>query len=196
MIGLHPTSINTFYKNDLRIIRKELNKRKYIAIGEIGIDYFKNKIYAKEQIKAFEEQLHWSIEFDLPIVIHAREAFLEVFESLYKIGLNKLCGVFHSFNGNLENLKEILKYKNFMFGVNGLITHKNNEFQKHLYIVPIEKILLETDSPYLTPIPFRGRRNEPSYIIHIAQKIATIYNMPVEIIAKITTCNALNLFKI
>lgn len=196
MIGLHPTNINTNYKKNLAFIHNELINRQHIAIGEIGIDLYRNKKYAKKQIEAFEEQLHWSIEWNLPVVIHTREAFLQVFESLYKIGVNKLRGVFHSFNGNLETLKEILTYKNFMIGINGMITYKSIELQKYLSTAPIEKILLETDAPYLTPMPLKGKRNEPAYIIHIIQKIAKIYNLPIELVAKITTDGAKKLFNI
>lgn len=196
MMGLHPTSINANYKKDLTIIRKELEKRKYVAIGEIGIDLYWDKTYVKEQIEAFEEQLNWSIEWNLPVVIHVREAFPQVFESLYKVGVDKLYGVFHSFVGSLENLEEILKCKNFMLGINGIITYKNTKFQDYLSLAPIEKILLETDAPYLTPVPFRGKRNEPAYIVHTAQKVAEIYNLPLEIVANKTSDNADRLFNI
>jgi len=196
MMGLHPTSVNANYKKDLAIVRRELEKRKHIAIGEIGIDLFWDKTYVKEQIEAFEEQLNWSIEWSLPIVIHAREAFPQVFESLYKVGVDKLYGVFHSFVGSLENLEEILKCKNFMLGINGIITYKNTIFQEYLSLAPIEKILLETDAPYLAPVPFRGKRNEPAYIIYTAQKVAEIYNLPLEVVANKTSGNADKLFNI
>ncbi|BAG83756.1 MAG: TatD family hydrolase [Candidatus Azobacteroides pseudotrichonymphae] len=196
MMGLHPTSINTDYRKDLIVVRRELKKRKHIAIGEIGIDFYWDKTYAKEQIEAFEEQLNLGIEWNLPIVIHARESFLQIFESLYKVGINKLRGVFHSFVGDQKNLEEILKFENFMIGINGSITYKNAELQKYLSLVPIEKILLETDAPYLTPVPLRGKRNEPAYIVYTVQKVAEIYNLSLEVIAEKTTNNAKRLFDI
>jgi len=194
MMGLHPTSVNTGFQSELEEIKAAIKKRKYIAIGEIGIDLYWDKTFLKEQICAFEEQLRWSIDYDLPVVIHTREAFPQVLESLHKIGVDKLRGVFHSFGGTEEELKEILFCKNFMIGINGVITYKKANFRDYLPLFPLERIILETDAPYLTPTPFRGKRNEPAYIIHVAEKLAELYNVSVEKIAEVTSGNARRLF--
>ena len=194
MMGLHPTSVKPEFQRDLELIKAELNKRKYAAIGEIGIDLYWDKTFLKEQIYAFEEQLLWSIDRDLPVVIHTREAFPQVFESLHKIGANRLRGVFHSFGGAREELEEILSCKNFMIGINGVITYKKASFRDYLPLFPLERIILETDAPYLTPTPFRGKRNEPAYLVHVAEKLAEVYGVSVEKIAEVTSENARRLF--
>ena len=196
MMGLHPTSVKTSFKHDLEVIKTELDKRKYIAIGEIGLDLYWDQSFIKEQTDAFEEQLQWSIERDLPVVIHTREAFPQVFESLYKVGVNRLRGVFHSFGGSREELEEIALCKNFMIGINGVITYKKADFRNYLPLFPLERIILETDSPYLSPTPFRGKRNEPAYLLYVANKLAEVYNLPVEKIAEVTAENARQLFKL
>ena len=194
MMGLHPTSVKAGFQRDLEVIKAELNKRKYIAIGEIGIDLYWDKTFLKEQICAFEEQLLWSIDHDLPVAIHTREAFPQVFESLHKIGVDRLRGVFHSFGGTRKELEEIILCKNFMVGINGVITYKKADFREYLPLLPLERIILETDSPYLSPVPFRGKRNEPAHLLNVAAKLAEVYNLPVEKIAEVTTENARRLF--
>jgi len=194
MMGLHPTSVKAHFQQDLEIIKTELNKRKYIAIGEIGLDLYWDKTFINEQIDAFEEQLRWSIEWNLPVAIHTREAFPQVFESLYKIGVDRLRGVFHSFGGTREELKEIELCKNFMIGINGVITYKKADFRDYLTLFPIERIILETDSPYLPPVPYRGKRNEPAYLLNVAVKLAEVYDLPVEKIAEATSGNVRRLF--
>jgi len=195
MMGLHPTSVKAGFQDDLKVIKATLNNRKYTAIGEIGIDLHWDKTFLKEQIQAFEEQLLWSIDYDLPVVIHTREAFPQVFESLYKIGVDKLRGVFHSFGGTREELEEILLCKNFMLGINGVVTYKKAVFREYLPLFPLERIILETDSPYLSPVPFRGKRNEPAYLLNVAEKLAEVYNLSVEKTAEITSENAQRLFR-
>jgi TatD DNase family protein len=194
MMGLHPSCVNADYKKKLTIIQEELTKRNYIAIGEIGIDLYWDKTFINEQIAAFEEQLQWSKEKNLPVSIHSRDAFPHVFESIYKIGKEDLRGVFHSFGGNPDELKEALKCTRFMIGINGVVTFKNAELRKFLNIVPLERIVLETDAPYLTPVPFRGKRNEPAHLIYIAQKLAEIFKLPLETVMEKTTENANRLF--
>jgi TatD DNase family protein len=196
MMGLHPTSVNEDFEKNLEIIHDEFGKRKYIAIGEIGIDLYWDKTFVREQAKVFEEQLTWSIEMNLPVAIHTRDAFPQVFESLCKVGVDKLRGVFHSFGGSRAELEEALKCEHFMLGINGVVTYKKAGFQDYLSLAPLEKILLETDAPYLSPVPFRGKRNEPAYIIYVAQKIAEIYNLSADTIIKKTTENACRLFGI
>jgi TatD DNase family protein len=196
MMGLHPTSIGPDFQRDLEIIRSRFEKRTYIAVGEIGLDLYWDKTYLKEQIRAFEEQLQWSIELNLPIAIHTREAFPFVFESLHKIGAGKLRGVFHSFGGSQEELEEVIRCENFMVGINGVVTYKKAEFREYLPLLPIERILLETDAPYLSPVPYRGKRNEPAYILKVAEKLSEIYDLSIETIAQKTTENAELLFNI
>ncbi|GHV55627.1 TatD family hydrolase [Bacteroidia bacterium] len=196
MIGLHPTNVDSDYPEELAIMRTELESGFYIAVGEIGIDLHWDKTSLREQIEAFEEQLYWSIEKDLPVAIHAREAFPQVFESLHKIGTDKLRGVFHSFGGSREELEEVLRYPNFMLGINGVVTYKNAHFRDYLPLAPLERIVLETDAPYLAPVPYRGKRNEPAYVAEIAKKLAEVYGVPVETIAEITTQNAMKLWKL
>lgn len=196
MMGLHPTSVKAHFQRDLKVIKTELTKRKYIAIGEIGIDLYWDQTFINEQIAAFEEQLRWSIEWNLPVAIHTREAFPQVFNSLYKIGVDRLRGVFHSFGGSREELEAIALCKNFMIGINGVITYKKANFRDYLPLFPLERIILETDSPYLSPIPFRGKRNEPAYLLQVAAKLAEVYNLPVEAIAEATTGNARRLFNL
>ncbi|MCL1937399.1 MAG: TatD family hydrolase [Candidatus Azobacteroides sp.] len=196
MMGLHPTSIGVRYLQDLKVIRKELEKGKYKAIGEIGIDLYWDKTYQKEQIEAFEEQLRWSIEYDLPVSIHSREAFPQVLESIHKINASRLRGVFHSFGGSRDELEETLQCSRFMFGINGIVTYKKASFCDYLPLAPIDRILLETDAPYLSPVPFRGKRNEPAYLIPILRKVAEIYGLSLETVAEKTTENARRLFGI
>ena len=196
MMGLHPTCVQSDYVNELEIIFSELKKRKYIAIGEIGIDLYWDKTYLDEQIHVFEEQLKWSIEWNLPVAIHTREAFPVVFNSLKRIGADKLRGVFHSFGGSKEELEEALTFKNFMLGINGVVTYKNAHFGTYLNTAPLDRIVLETDAPYLTPVPHRGKRNEPAYLIYVAEKLAKIYQVSAKEIAEMTSANAARLFGI
>lgn len=194
MMGLHPTSVGPDFREQLERIKSRFEKRKFIAVGEIGLDLYWDKTYLNEQIQAFEAQLQWSIDFDLPVSIHTREAFPPVFESIHKIGADKLRGVFHSFGGTIEALQEIIRLENFMIGINGVITYKKSDFRDYLPLIPIERIVLETDAPYLTPVPFRGKRNEPAYLPYIVEKLAEVYNLSPEIIAEKTTGNARRLF--
>ena len=196
MMGLHPTSVKANYTEDLRKIESWLGKRNYCGIGEIGIDLYWDKTYIKEQKVVFEEQLRWSIDLNLPVAIHTRDAFPEVFDSLYKIGPEKLSGVFHSFTGDEKDLEEIKKFPEFKIGINGVITFKNSKLSEVIKQTDINHIVLETDAPYLSPVPYRGKRNEPVYIWKTAEKIAQTYNLTLEEVVNTTKKNALKLFKI
>lgn len=196
MMGLHPTSVDSYYTEILKKTEAYLGKRPYCGIGEIGIDLYWDKTYLKEQKIVFEEQLQWSIDLDLPVAIHTREAFQEVFESIYKVGADKLKGVFHSFTGNKEDLEEVKKLKNFKLGINGVITFKNSKLSETLLLTDINSIVLETDAPYLAPVPYRGKRNEPVYIWETARKLADTYHITLEETVQKTRINALELFKI
>jgi TatD DNase family protein len=180
----------------LETIYGELISEKYIAVGEIGIDLYWDTTYKNEQIFVFEEQLRWSIEKELPVSIHSRNASQEVLQSIRKVGAENLKGVFHSFAGTFEELSEILQLPNFYVGINGIVTFKNSNLAEILRQCPIERLVIETDAPYLSPVPFRGKRNEPSYMYAIVNKLSTIYNLEQEEIAEITKKNADKLFQI
>ena len=194
MMGLHPTSVGPDYRHVLDVIRSQFDKRKYVAVGEIGIDLYWDKTYLKEQKIVFEEQLNWSIDLNLPVAIHTRDAFPEVFDSIYRVGADRLRGVFHSFGGSREELQEIRELKNFRIGINGVVTYKKASFRDYLPLMPLNRILLETDAPYLSPVPFRGKRNEPAYIVKVAEQLAEVYGVSPEEIAERTSRNAEILF--
>jgi TatD DNase family protein len=195
MIGLHPTSVRPDFELELDIVSRQLKNGGYIAIGETGIDLYWDKKYKDQQIKAFEIQVGWAKEYQLPIVIHARESFQELFDVLDRLADENLKGVFHSFTGNSDEAAHVMDY-GFLFGINGIITFKNSALDRVVKQIPPERILMETDSPYLAPMPFRGRRNESSYIRYIAARLADIYGISIEEMAAITTLNAKSLFKI
>lgn len=195
MMGLHPTSVDSHYTNALKQTESHLSKRPYYGIGEIGIDLYWDKTYLKEQQIVFEEQLRWSIDLDLPVAIHTRDAFPQVLESIYKVGPGKLKGVFHSFTGTTEELDELLKLPAFKIGINGVITFKNSKLAETLRGTNIQKILLETDAPYLSPVPYRGRRNEPAYIWKTAEKVAETYGLTLAETVSESRKNTLELFK-
>ena len=196
MMGLHPTSVDEHYAEALKKTESYLGKRPYCAIGEIGIDLYWDKTYLKQQKIVFEEQLKWSIDLDLPVAIHTRDAYPEVLESIHKVGANKLTGVFHSFTGTITDLEEIKKLKKFKLGINGVITFKNSKLSDTILSTDINSIVLETDAPYLAPVPYRGKRNEPVYIWKTAEKVADTYGLTLDETVEITRKNALDLFKI
>lgn len=194
MMGLHPTSVKDDYVSRLKTIESSLTARPYVAIGEIGIDLYWDKTWIREQKIVFEEQLRWSITMDLPVAIHTRDAFPEVLESIHKVDPSNLRGVFHSFGGTAEELKEIEKLPHFMIGINGVITFKNAKLSETIPAFPIHRVVVETDAPYLAPVPYRGKRNNPTYIWKTAEKVAEAYHLSVEETAAITRENALKLF--
>ncbi len=196
MMGLHPGYIKEDWKEQLSTIEKYLFSNKYIAVGEIGMDLFWDKTFLKEQEDAFIQQVKWAKELKLPIVIHARDAFQEIFNIVDDLIDENLTGVFHCFTGNLEQANHILRYKNFKLGIGGVLTYKKAELDKVLENISIEHLVLETDSPYLPPTPHRGKRNESSYLLHVAEKLADVYSISLKEVEEITTKNALEIFKI
>lgn len=197
MMGLHPTSVKEDYREQLDFIYNELNRNSdYIAIGEIGIDLYWDKSFFKEQVEAFETQVRWSIEKKIPLSIHSRNSYNEIVKSLRKFENKSIKGVFHSFSGDIHDLQELLKFENFYIGINGIITFKNSDLKEVLKKCPMDKILIETDSPYLTPTPFRGKRNEPSNLKYIIQTISQIYKLDPHEVEHITKKNAQHLFNI
>ena len=195
MMGLHPTHVKENFKEELAHVKNWLDKRNFYAVGEIGMDLYWDKSFIQQQQDAFKLQIEWAKEKNLPIVIHCREAFDEVFEVLNDCKDENLFGIFHCFTGNLEQAKTAISY-NMKLGIGGVATFKNGKIDKFLYQIPLKNIVLETDSPYLAPTPFRGKRNESSYLLNIANKVSEIYKIPLDEIAKITTKNSMDVFGI
>ena len=195
MAGLHPTHVKENFKEELNVVQKMLQKRKFYAVGEIGIDLYWDKSFLRQQQDAFKLQIEWAKDKKLPIVIHCRDAFDEIFEILEEVKDDDLYGIFHCFTGNLEQAKQAISYQ-MKLGIGGVVTFKNGKIDQFLNEIPLEHIVLETDAPYLAPTPFRGKRNESSYILNIAEKLSDIYQIPMEEIAKITTINSKEVFGI
>ena len=193
-VGLHPESVKENYQKELDVIREELERRRYIAVGEIGIDLYWDKTYQTEQILAFQTQVEWAIEFNLPVIIHVRNSHNETIQALKPYAGKGLKGIFHCFGGTPEEAAEIFSLGDFKLGIGGVVTFKNSGLAASLMHIPPENLVLETDSPYLTPAPFRGKRNESAYTVLVAEKLAQVYDMSVGEIDRITTENARKLF--
>jgi len=193
MIGLHPCYVDDNFDLEIDFVKKQIEKHDYKAIGEIGIDLFHEKKYFEQQVIAFEEQIKLAIDYDLPIVIHSRDSFDEIFEVLEKFKCEKLRGIFHCFTGNIDQAHRIIDL-NFHLGIGGVLTFKNGKISEFLKEIPINKIVLETDSPYLAPSPHRGSRNESSYLKIIADKLAKVYNLEIDEISNITQQNSIEIF--
>jgi TatD DNase family protein len=194
MMGLHPCSVEAGFEIELQKIYDALSNQAIIAIGEIGIDLFWDKTTLPLQREAFRIQVQWAKDMNLPIVIHARDSYNELFEELNVLNDERLSGVFHCFTGSLQQAEKILSYGNFYLGIGGVSTFKNSGLNTVLPQVPLDRIILETDSPYLAPVPHRGKRNESAYTALVAQHLSHLLNKSLEEIASITTQNALNLF--
>ncbi len=208
MMGLHPTSVKENFEEELALVRKYLEEhsplprrgvrgeaQKFYAVGEIGIDLYWDKTFFVQQQLAFQTQINWAKEFELPIVIHSRNSFDEIVEILEKNKDEKLRGIFHCFSGNKEQAEKAISL-GFKLGIGGVLTYKNSGLDKVITGIDLKHLVLETDSPWLTPTPHRGKRNESLYITLVAQKLAEIKNISVEEIAKITTANAKEVFGI
>jgi TatD DNase family protein len=195
MMGLHPTSVNKNYLDELAQVKKWIDKRHFYAIGEIGIDLYWDKSFLKQQKEAFKTQIQWAKEKKWPVVIHCREAFDEIFEVLESEKSDDLYGIFHCFTGTKEQAEKAISY-HMKLGIGGVITFKNGKIDQFLKDIDIKHIVLETDSPYLAPIPYRGKRNESAYITEIVDKLTTIYGLSFDEIASITTQNSKDVFGI
>jgi TatD DNase family protein len=189
MRGLHPCSVKADWEDELRAIKAAVNNQKIVAIGEIGIDLYWDKALLKEQTEAFRQQVAWAKVLKLPIVIHCRDAFNEVFEVLKSEQDEHLRGIFHCFTGTLEQANKVIDL-GFYLGIGGVVTYKNAGLDKIVTEIGLEHIVLETDSPYLTPVPHRGKPNESSYLIYIAQKVAELHKTDLETVANVTTENS------
>jgi len=197
MLGFHPTSVDADAMPKVKEMKKRLTEgHPYIAIGEVGLDLYWDKTYVKEQQMVLEEQIQWALEWELPLVIHCREAFPELFDVLKPYKETKLTGVFHSFTGAVNEAMELLDYSRFMVGINGVVTFKKSTLPEALKVLPLDCLVLETDSPYLAPVPFRGKRNESSYVKRVAVKLAELYGVEIGEVERQTTANALKVFKI
>ena len=195
MIGLHPTSGNADYEKELEIVARELRSfNKYIAIGEVGMDLYWDKTFLKEQQIVLDKQINWALEYDLPVVIHCRDAFGYIYNVLEPYKNTSLKGVFHSFTGTDDEAARILEFSGFLIGINGVVTFKKSRLPEVLTKIPLEKIVLETDSPYLTPVPNRGKRNESAYVKDTLMKVSDIYRMSPEAVGRVTSENALKVF--
>ncbi|HMC00055.1 MAG TPA: TatD family hydrolase, partial [Flavobacteriaceae bacterium] len=195
MMGLHPTSVKNNYEEELNHVEELLSKRKFYAVGEIGIDLYWDKSTLEIQKKAFRRQIQLAKKYKLPIVIHCRESFDEIFEVLEAEKSDDLFGIFHCFTGTLEQAQKAISY-NMKLGIGGVVTFKNGGIDKFINLIDLKHIVLETDSPYLAPKPFRGKRNESAYIIKVLEKLSELYNISQEKIAEITTQNSKEIFKI
>ena len=195
MIGLHPTSVNADYEKELEIVARELKSfNKYIAIGEVGMDLYWDKTFLKEQQIVLDKQINWALEYDLPVVIHCRDAFGYIYNVLEPYKNTSLKGVFHSFTGTDDEAARILEFSGFLIGINGVVTFKKSRLPEVLTKIPLEKIVLETDSPYLSPVPNRGKRNESAYVKDTLMKVSDIYRMSPEAVGRVTSENALKVF--
>jgi len=193
MMGLHPCSVKENVKEELAIIEAQLQKRKFIAIGEIGLDYYWDKTFMNQQMEAFKIQMQWALDYKLPIAIHTRNAMGETIEAVKPFAKKGLRGIFHCFSGSKESAEQIISM-GFHLGLGGVLTYKNAGVAEAIKDIPMEWLVLETDAPYLSPVPYRGKTNEPSYMIQVAMKLAEIKNLPLHEMAAITTSNAEKLF--
>lgn len=195
MMGLHPTSVKENYREELEHVEEMLGSRKFIAIGETGIDLYWDKSFLQEQKTAFRQQIYWAKKYNYPVVIHCREGFDEIFDILESEKGDDLFGIFHCFTGNLEQAKKAISY-NMKLGIGGVVTFKNGKIDAFLDKIDIKHLVLETDSPYLAPAPYRGKRNESTYLVHVLEKVAAIYGKDVAEVAAITTANSREVFGI
>ena len=193
MMGLHPCSVKVNFLEELAIVENILTRRKFCAIGEIGLDYYWDETYKQEQLIAFCKQMDWALQYSLPIVIHTRNAMKDTIDAVKPYAEKGLTGIFHCFGDNEAVANKIIDM-GFYLGIGGVVTYKKANLETSLANIPLEKMVLETDAPYLTPVPFRGKRNESSYLIHIAQRLAEIKKVSIEEVAAITTANAKNIF--
>lgn len=195
MMGLHPCSVKENYREELTIATGYLEKRNFIAIGEIGLDFYWDKTFTTQQYAAFHEQLEWALHFDIPVSIHSRDSTTECLAVVKEHQKGKLKGVFHCFSGDTLQAGQAIEL-GFYLGIGGVVTFKNSGLDKVMETVSLEHVVLETDAPYLAPVPFRGKRNEPSYLKYVVDKLAVIKNVSAEEVAAITTENAKKLFGI
>jgi TatD DNase family protein len=193
MMGLHPTSVKENFREELNQVKTWLDKKIFKGVGEVGIDLYWDSTFKNMQIEAFHEQVIYSLEYNLPLIIHIRNSFDEIFNVLDEFRDRSLCGIFHSFTGNIEQARKAIRM-GFKIGINGIVTFKNSGLSNVVKEIGLENIVLETDAPYLSPVPKRGKRNESSHLIYIAEKIAEIFSADMERVAAITNGNVKQVF--
>lgn len=193
MMGVHPCSIKDDYKNELKMAIEHLTKRKFVAVGETGLDFYWDLTFTDQQYQAFHEQIEWALHFDIPVVIHSRNSIDECIKTISTHQKGKLKAVFHCFSGNVEQARQIINLNGYL-GIGGVLTFKNSGLDKVIKEIDLKNIVLETDAPYLAPVPFRGKRNECSYLKYVVQKLSEIKALPETEVAEITTVNAEKLF--
>ena len=193
-MGLHPTSVGANWREELDFVLQKAGNGNFVAIGEIGLDGYWSREFMEQQKEVFREQLKLAYKMDLPVIIHVREATEETFQVLDSLGGEIPRGVFHAFSGSVETWERIHRYGKFMVGIGGVVTYKNAGVAKTVEKIPLEYILLETDCPYLTPVPHRGKRNDSGNLVYIAEKIAQIKGCTIEEVAEVTTANAKRMF--
>lgn len=194
MMGLHPCSVNATVQHELQVVRHWLTRRKFVAIGEIGIDLYWDKTFIQQQQDAFRAQIKLAKEYNLPYVIHSRNSFDEVMEIVSEFKNDDIKAIFHCFSGNVEQAEKVIAAGNFKLGIGGVVTFKNSGLDKVVEAIDLKHIVLETDAPYLAPIPHRGQRNNPGYLMLIARRIAEIKNISIEEVAEVTTQNSKDVF--
>ena len=194
MMGLHPCSVKENYKEELDKVYQWLQKRKFAAIGEIGLDLYWDKTFTHQQYESFHQQIEWALQYNLAVVLHTREAMQQTIDVIKEYSQKNLRGIFHCFSGTLRNALDIID-TGFYLGIGGVVTYKNSGLAAVIKEIDSKYLVLETDSPYLTPVPFRGKRNESSYLKYVVEKIAGIKNMPAKEVERITTLNSDNIFR-
>ena len=196
MMGLHPGSVKENYEEELKLVEAELSRQKFYAVGEIGIDLYWDKTFIREQKIAFQKQIAMAKKHALPIVIHMRNSFNETYEIVEALNDEELSGIFHCFSGSLEQAKKIISLGGFKLGIGGVLTFKNSGLDEVIREIDIKHLVLETDSPYLAPVPYRGKRNESAYLVNVAEKLAELHHISIEEVANITTENSKVVFGI
>lgn len=203
MIGLHPEDLQDNFHDQLSGLKSLLDRdqardgaHRYIGIGETGLDLYWDKSRLDDQIESFRTQIEWAIEYDLPVIIHSRECFGQLYDVMSRYRDTSLRGIFHCFSGTDDEAAALMEFRGFMFGIGGVLTYKKSTLPSVLPMIPMDRVVLETDCPYLPPVPFRGRRNEPSYIVHTAAMMAQVYDCTVEHVAAVTAANAHRLFRL
>ena len=195
MMGLHPCSVKENVEEELEVVEQQLQKRKFRAIGEIGLDFYWDKTFTAQQHHAFNKQMEWALAYSLPIVIHTRNAMGETIEAVKPFAKKGVRGIFHCFSGSKESAEQIIGM-GFHLGLGGVLTYKNAGVAEAIATIPMEWLVLETDAPYLAPVPYRGKTNEPAFMIQVAMKLAEIKNIPLHEVAAMTTQNAMGVFGI
>jgi TatD DNase family protein len=195
MTGLHPCNVKENYQPELQFVEQELGRRPWVALGEIGLDFYWDRTFEGQQYDAFHRQIEWALHFDIPIVIHSRESMAESIGVVREHQKGLLKGIFHCFSGDARAAREIVDL-GFYLGIGGVLTYKNSGLPDAIRDIGLEHLVLETDAPYLSPVPFRGKRNESSYLKYIVQKLAEVKSTPVEEVARVTTGNAQKIFGI